>query len=251
MTIERDETDERTMPMTKQAQPNSTPQADHDPVADAEATVAALQAKREKLVASRARIEADMGQHSFAAHARSDMRAVAALDDIATNIARTDAKIRGVDLALVTAHEMAEQARKAEAQAAAKQKAGEAQRVVRELGECFPYLDKRLAEAARALVAIEKGFVQLRALGIGPSDAQVRLNITRALETWAQRGLSRSWFDYLRDGFKYLAPHERRTFSEYWQAVEVSLGNAIRQRLGEPPAPASQPPNPTKEERAA
>jgi hypothetical protein len=104
-------------------------------------------------------------------------------------------------------------------------------------------LDVAAIAAARA---IEKGFAQLRALGIGPSDAQVRLNITRALETWAHR-LPRSWHDHLRDGLKFLAPHERQTFSQYGRAVELSLQRAI----GQQDLPVSPPPKPTKEERAA
>jgi hypothetical protein len=204
-----------------------------------------LRQKREVLVARGVELSEQRTKLAFAAHAGDEAKARKQLDEINREAALHGSELHSLDAAIAEAGTRVERAQQAEAQKAARERAAEAQKLVRELGECFPYLDCKLAEAATALVAIEKGFAQLRALGIGPSDAQVRLNVTRALETWAHR-LPRSWHEHLRDGLKFLAPLERRTFSEYWRAVEASLQNAIGQR--EPSAP---PPNPTKAERVA
>jgi hypothetical protein len=94
-------------------------------------------------------------------------------------------------------------------------------------------LDRKLAEAARTLTAINDGVQQLHQLGFAaPSDAQIRLAIVQIIQTWAH-SIPRSWHDHLRDGLQFLAPHERRTATQYWDAVEPSLQNAIRQQAGE------------------
>jgi hypothetical protein len=212
----------------------------------ASALVGELETKRAQHVAKAEKLAAERDEIALGAFTGNGKQRER-VDEIHTTLAKHSSELAALDSALKSAHQRVADRRAAQAQKVARERAAEARKLAAELGECFPYLDKHLAEAANALLAIEKGFAQLRALGIGPTDAQVRLNITRGLESWAQRGLSRSWFDHLRDGFKYLAPHERRTFSEYWRAVEASLQNAIGQR--EPSVP--QPPKPTKEERAA
>jgi hypothetical protein len=45
--------------------------------------------------------------------------------------------------------------------------------------------------------------------------------------------LPKHFHNELRDGFRFLAPHERKTAEAYWKAIEPSLQNAIRQRAGE------------------
>jgi hypothetical protein len=217
----------------KQQTPSSKPQPPADPVAAAEQTVAQLQEKREKLLADRLRIEGEMGKHSFAAHARSDMKAVAALDEIAAGIARIDAHVREIDLAIAEANRNLLDARQAEARAVDQARAAEARKLVKELGEVFPYLDRKLTEAANALIAIHDGIAKLHQAGfVFPTDAQARLGITAVIQTWAHR-LPRSWHDQLRDGFEFLAPGRRQTAVEYWATIESSINNAITQRLGE------------------
>jgi hypothetical protein len=215
-------------------------------IEQAEKTITDLEAKLARVKARSTEIATERDAISFAVHTDGDHKARAKLDKLNEEGYRQSGEIASIEAALKTAHQRVADRRTAETRKAAAAKAEEARKLAAELGDCFPYLDKHLAEAANALVAIEKGFAQLRALDIGPTDAQVRINVTRCIETWAHR-LPRSWHEHLRDGLKFLAPHERRTFSEYGRAIEASLQNAIGQR--EPPAP--QPPKPTKEKRAA
>jgi hypothetical protein len=204
-------------------------------VAEAEATVAQLQEKREKFLAERLRLESDMGKHSFAAHARSDMRAVAALDEIATSMARIDGHVREVDLATATANRVLLDARQAEAQAAARQRAEEARKHVDELAEVFPYLDKNLNAALKALFAIDRGVTELHQKGVEfPTGVQLRLGIVAVLGTFLQQ-LPKTWWNEIAAGLRYRAPADRKTAISYWAQIEPSLRNAIRQHVGDPP----------------
>jgi hypothetical protein len=215
-------------------------------VEQAEQVLNSLRVKRHAVVARGAELGEERTKLAFGVHALGDAKARRRLDEINRADALRDAELKSLDCAIAEATERVRLARAAEVAAVNRQQAEEARKLAAELAEVFPYLDHKLAEAATALLALEKGFAQLRALGIGPSDTQVRLNVTRGLEAWAHR-LPRSWHEHLRDGLKFLAPHERQTFSQYGRAVEVSLRNAIGQR--EPPVP--QPPKPTKEKKAA
>jgi hypothetical protein len=105
---------------------------------------------------------------------------------------------------------------------------------VKEIGDCFPYLDRHLAEAARALIAIHDGVAQLHAAGFTfPSESQLRLGIAAIIQTWAH-GLPKHFHNELRDGLRFLAPHERKTGVQYWAQIQASLSNQIGQHLGKP-----------------
>ena len=135
-------------------------------------------------------------------------------------------------VAIAEARERLAAAKASEARAADRQKAEEARKLVKELGDCFPYLDRKLAEAANALIAINDGIQKLHGLGFAsPTDNQARLNICAIIETWAMR-LPKHFHNQLRDGVRFLAPHERKTGVQYWTAIELSLQNQIAQRLG-------------------
>jgi hypothetical protein len=218
-------------------------------VEQAEQVLNSLRVTRDAVVASCAELGEERTRLAFGVHALGDTKARRRLDEINRETALQDSELRSIDAAIAEAGERVRLARAAEVAAVNRQQAEAARKLAAELAEVFPYLDHKLAEAANALLALEKGFAQLRALGVGPSDALVRLNITRGLETWAHR-LPRSWHEHVRDGLKFLAPHERQTFSQYGRAVEASLQKAIGR---EPPVPRPQPPPPksTTEEKAA
>jgi hypothetical protein len=221
-----------------------------DPVAAAEQTITQLQEKREKFLAERLRHESDMGKHSFAAHARSDMQAVAALDESATGMARIDGHVREIDLALAEAGRVLQEARQAEATAADQARAAEARKLVQELGACFPYLDRKLAEAANALIAIHDGVAQLHAAGFAfPSDNQVRINLAEVIETWAH-SLPRSLHNQLRDGVRFLPPGTRKSAAQYWAAIEATLNNSISGAVEAPVLKMQRPDASDRRERA-
>jgi hypothetical protein len=207
-----------------------------------------LRQKRETLVARGHSLGEERTQLAFGAHALGDSKARRRLDEINREDALCDSELRSLDAAISEASVRVERAQQAEARKVAAAKAEELRTLTAELAEVFPYVDRKLAEAADGLIAIEKGFAQLRALGIGPTDVQLRLGLTSVVETWAMR-LPKYVHNQLRDGVRFLSPAERRTASDYWVAVEMTLQTAIRQRFGEPPA--SQPPPKSTPEKAA
>jgi hypothetical protein len=195
-----------------------------------------LRQKREHCVKRGRELTDERAAIALAGHT-GDKVAAKRLLEINAALALHNSEIESIDAALKSAGEKLSAAQAAEAHAAARQKAAEAQKLVSELAEVFPYLDKHLTEAARALVAIYDGVSQLHAAGFAfPSDAQLRLGICAVIQTWAHR-LPRSIHDQLRDGFEFLAPGRRQSAAEYWRAIEPSLSNSIRQATGEAEQP--------------
>jgi hypothetical protein len=215
------------------AKQQTAPKPPANSVASAEQTIAALERDRAVLIAARTQDEAEMQKNAYAARVQHELGAISALREIGSRTLEHDQRLREIDAAIAEARERLAAAKAAEARAADRQRAAEARKLVRELGEVFPYLDRKLAEAANALIAINDGIAKLHQAGFAfPSDSQLRLGVAAIIQTWAHR-LPRSWHDQLRDGFEFLAPGRRQTAVGYWKAIEPSLQNAIGQRLGE------------------
>jgi len=201
-------------------------------MSDMEHVLNNLRQKREAIVARGRELSDERSAIALDAHS-GNSRASKRLMEVNAALALHASEIEGIDAAIAEAEKRRVAAQAAEAQAADRQKAAEAQKLAHELAECFPYLDRHLTEAARALVAIHDGIAKLHAAGFAfPSDAQLRLGLTTVLQSWAH-GLPRSLHDHLRDGFEFLAPGRRQSASEYWAAISPSLNNQITQRLPE------------------
>jgi hypothetical protein len=211
-----------------------TPTKPHsDPVAEAQAIIERLQAQREKLARRQGEHEVERQRLAYRARVEADPEASRRLSDMADEAVRNRHQLRDIDAALVTARERFAAAERVEAQKADRQKAKEMRKLVGEVGECFPYLGHHLEEAARALIAINDGSAKLHAAGFAfPSDQQLRLGIAAIIQTWAH-SLPRSWHQELRDGLRFLAPHERKTAVSYWAQIEASIDRQITERLGE------------------
>jgi hypothetical protein len=208
-----------------------------------------LRRKREVLVARGRRLGEERAKLSFSAHAEADAAAQKRLDTVHGELGRFESELKSVDEAIAEATKRLAAAQQAEARKEARQRAEVARKLVRELAEVFPWVDEKLEEAARGLIAIYDGIAKLHAAGfVFPSDAQLRLGIAAIIQTWAHR-LPRSLHNELRDGMRFLAPHERKTAVSYWDAIEVGLQNAIRQTTGESPAPAPQMRKPDARDR--
>jgi hypothetical protein len=119
--------------------PNDIEQAEH-----------VLNNLRQKRVAAGVRGHS-LGEEStklaFAAHASDDAKARKRLDEINREAVLHDSELRSLDAAIAEAAERVKTAQAAEARAADRQRAEEAYKLVKELGDCFPYLDRKLEEA--------------------------------------------------------------------------------------------------------
>jgi hypothetical protein len=214
------------MASTKQTQNGKSAM---NPVAEAEAIIRDLEGQRAALLKRRSEHDAERQRIAFAARAQGDQAASKRLSEMTTEAIRFDHELRDVESAMTTAQARLQHAQQAEAQAANRQWAAEAQTLVRELADVFPYVDKHLAAALNGLIAIERGVAELHQKGVAfPTDIQLRQGITQVIETWAQQ-LPRHWHNKLSDGLKYLPPHERKTAVQYYKAIEASLQNAIAQ----------------------
>jgi hypothetical protein len=208
-------------------------------VSKAENTLSELNRKREQLVARGQVLAEERGKIAFQAHT-GDKGARRRLDEINISIVTTESERSGLDSAIAEAARRVDQAKHVEATAADRAKAQEAHKLMGELSDAAVYLDKHLEAAAKALIAIERGVTELHELGFtSPSHTQLRLGVVQAIQSWAHK-LPRSWHEHLRDGLAFLPPQERKTFTQYWSAVASSLGNAIRQRIGNAPATSAK-----------
>jgi hypothetical protein len=200
-------------------------------VESAEQVLARLQAQREKLTRRQAEHEAERSRLAFAARAEGDAAASKRLSELAAEAVHDDYQLRDYDAAIKEAAGRVEHARQAEARAVDQARVEEARKLISELGACFPYLARKLEEAANALIAIDGGFADLRKLGFtSPTVDMLRLNICAILQTWGQQ-LPKHIHNELRDGFRFLAPHERKSAVQYWAQIQASIDNQINQRL--------------------
>jgi hypothetical protein len=210
-----------------------------DLVADAEQVLANLEARHEEVARERAADDAERSKVAYQAHALHELGAVNTLSEITGRAIARDQQLREIDCAIAEAAERLKTAQATEVAAVNRQKAAEAITLVKELGECFPYLDRKLAEAANALVAINDGVQKLHQAGFAfPNDSQLRLGVAAIIQSWTHR-LPKHFHDQLRDGFEFLAPGRRQTAVEYWRAIEPSLNNQIAQHLGKPESEAA------------
>jgi hypothetical protein len=209
-------------------------------VESAERTLSELQAKREQLVADGHKLVEERGKIAFQAHV-GDKAARRRLDEVNRSVATHESELASLEAAIAEAARRVQQAKRDEVSAADRAKAQAAHKLVGELSDAAVYLDKHLEAAAKALIAIERGVTELHDLGFtSPSHTQLRLGVAQTIQTWAHK-LPRSWHEHLRDGLAFLPPQERKTFTQYWSAVAASLGNAIRQRLGNAPVTQAMP----------
>jgi hypothetical protein len=195
-----------------------------------EGLIAELERKRAACVQRGTELSDERASVALDAHI-GDSKAAKRLTEIHAALAVHGSELASLDAAAKAATAKLAAAQAAEARAVDRQRAEEARKLISELGACFPYLARKLEEAANALIAIDGGFADLRKLGFAsPPTDMLRLNICAVLQTWAMR-LPKHIHNELRDGFRFLAPHERKTAVQYWAQVQASLDNQINQRL--------------------
>jgi hypothetical protein len=235
-------------PTSSKPQPPAIPT-----VATAEEVLAALEQDRAAVVAARAADDTEMRRSAYSARVLHELEASRSLDEISKRSIERDQQLREIDCAVFEARERLAAAKAAEVRAVDQARTAEARKLVKELAEVFPFVDKHLALAARGLLAIHEGVAQLHAAGFSfPSDSQVRINLAEVIETWAH-SLPRSLHNQLRDGVRFLQPGARKSAAQYWAAIEATLNNSISGAVDVPvpKAPAMQKPDARDRQEAA
>jgi len=200
-------------------------------VKKSEGVLAGLELKRDKLAHEHANLEGEIKRHAYAAHARDDRNAKAALDKLMDRSLRIDIERKSVAGAIEEATTRVEAARKAEARDQDRVNAEALREVVARMGERMKRADKHFAAAIDELNAANAELDQVHALGSAfPTGQQFAVNAIMALQTWL-----RQLPDHMhREFVPALPPNQRRTFAAFWSRMEEPLESSIAARLGEP-----------------
>jgi hypothetical protein len=196
-------------------------------VADCEQVLRDLEEKRTRLQERRTKIESETCHHAYAAHARGDLKAIEAIDDIAERIRRTDFDLKTVNLAINEAQERLDEAQAAEAAKADKAAALALREEVQEFCQIGMRMDKALADFIEASAEWRESLIRMHAKGSSfPSDTQIEVLGYAVLQTvlrqtlWARR-------------FEAIAPNQRRNFTGLCMGWHETIERGIAQRLGE------------------
>ena len=200
-------------------------------VKKSEGVLAGLELKRDKLAHEHANLEGEIKRHAYAAHARDDRKAKAALDQLMERALRIDIERKSVAGAIEEATTRVEAARKAEARDQDRVNAEALREVVARMGERMKRADKHFAAAIDELNAANAELDQVHALGSAfPTGQQFAVNAIMALQTWL-----RQLPDHMhREFVPALPPNQRRSFAGFWSRMEEPLESSIAARLGEP-----------------
>src|SRR5262245_2395004 len=208
-------------------------QTNDNPIESAEKTLANLIAKRDRLASVRAADDAELAAVVFHAHT-GDKDAAERLDAIRERAAKREIDIKSIDAAIAVAQQNVESAKANEAAAEQKRLAGEARVIVDRIDSLFASAHTHFKQAFDALKAADARIEELHGLGFAfPTAVQTRANIIYALETCLMSLPKYLWQELSRGGMRFLAPNQRRTFSQFWAQMSASIGREIATRLGE------------------
>lgn len=205
----------------------------NDPVEIAERTLRVLQEKHDRLAEAGKADDAQAADLAFKAHT-GDLRAAAQIETLTDRSLKREYELKSIATAISVAQQKLNEAKQAEAQAADRKQAEEAREIADRVDMLFASADKHLALAFDALKAADGRIEELHRLGFTfPTANQVRLNASFALQTYLM-ALPKYWWNELNhSGIRFLAPGERRTFSQLWARMVEPITRGIAARLGE------------------
>jgi hypothetical protein len=197
-------------------------------VADAEATIANLTAKRDALVARGNELATIRASYAFAAHARDDKTARAKLDQINRETAEHGSELASIDAALVTARQRLETAKRYEAKQANREQAKALRDALRQFIQHAAGVDSALEVLVSSCNGLQESLTAMHRCGSSfPSDAQLQSLGGRVL----LGALGKTPF---RRNFETLPPLERdRSMARIVQQWSDTVERSIQQRLGD------------------
>jgi hypothetical protein len=196
-------------------------------VADAEAAIANLTAKRDALVERGRQLDQVRASYAFAAHARNDETARRKLDQVHRETAEHGSELASIDAALKTAQQRLEAAQRHEARQADREQA----LLLREALASFVAAGKGCDAALELLVSastdLRNGIAVMNRLGCShPSHAQLDALGSLALRSAIMQTL------WVRD-IERVGPLEKKTFSGLVAAWATQVERHISSRLGD------------------
>lgn len=205
----------------------------NDPVETAERTLRELQEKHDRLAEAGKADDAQAADLAFRAHT-GDLRAAAQIETLTDRSLKRGYELKSIASAISVAQQKLAEAKQAQAQAVARKQAEEAREIVDRIDSLFASADKHLAMAFDALKAADGRIEELHRLGFTfPTANQVRLNAAFALQTYLMT-LPKYWFNELQhSGVRFLAPGERRMFSQFWARMVEPITRGLAARMDE------------------
>jgi hypothetical protein len=197
-------------------------------VADAEAAISNLEAKRDALVERGKERDQVRASYAFAAHARNDETARRKLDAINKETAEHGSELASIDAALVTARHRLEAAQRHEAKQADREQANALRDALRQFVQYAAGVDSALEVLISSCNGMQDALTAMHRCGSGfPTDAQLQSLGGRVL----LGALSKTIF---RRNFETLPPLERdRSMARIVQQWSDTVERSIAQRLGD------------------
>jgi len=202
-------------------------------VPDAQKIVDNLEVRRADSAAQATADQREIESIALAAHTGCQ-KSQAKLEVIKDRVIRREADLRSLDAAITAAKRNVETAKADEAAAEQKRCAAEARVIIDRIDSLFASADTHFKQAFEALNAADARIEELHRLGFPhPTAVQLRANMIYALETCLMSLPKYLWNELARGAVRFLAPGQRRTFSQFWQQMSATLGREIASRLGE------------------
>jgi chromosome segregation ATPase len=196
-------------------------------VADAEAAICSLQAKRDALIERGKQLDQVRASNAFAALANDDAKARQRLDALNRETAEFASELASLDAALKTGRERLDLARQRQALEADRDNARELKVVLDQFVQTAAQLDQALADVATLGRNLHQIQARMRELGSPvPNSSQLDSLGFRCLLTACA---ATPWHRH----FEVLAPHERRSFSALIDIWNSTNQKHLASRLGD------------------
>lgn len=159
------------------------------------------------------------------------------LDELNDKLIRHGGELAAIDVALEHARRMVadlrQEAQAAEVEQANRAAAERAAKISATIATRLARVDDHFAHAFGELKGVIAAIDDLHAAGFDhPSANSFRVNSILCLKTVIGL-LPRAWRLDMAERIE-VAPHERKTFTSYWNAVQTSIDRQIAPRLAEP-----------------
>jgi hypothetical protein len=202
-------------------------------VADAEAVIRNLQAKRDALEARGKELDQVRASYAFAAHARDDKAARAKLDQVNKEAAEHGSELASIDAALATARQKLEAAKQHEAKAADRARAQAIRSEWSDAEKDFADLDAGLSFAADAARRLYDRYEIMQQHGLRV-PAQLSLMLVDVVTGALMAMPSPLWRELNRAGLEHLSPNRRRNAAALRGAWDLQVQNQAAAIGGEP-----------------
>ena len=198
--------------------------ANENSVEIAERTLRDLQEKHDRVAATRADDDREMGNVSYKAHS-GDTEASKRLDSVVERMLRRDLELKSITSAIMVAQQNLAEAQDAERKADERRVALEIRRLAKELREAGKLADEGLAMFLDATNAMHHIVSRFSSLGLGnPSAVQFVSLGERAVRTVLMETV-------FRRAFEHLGPADRKNFASFTAEWAVMLDKATSAKL--------------------